>query len=216
MILQSFKTRLENLKRNNKHISYVLDIGAYRGDFTETLHSVWPNAIVRQIEADDRQRQYLNSNAIFALLGDTVGKKVDFYTLAEHKITTGSSIYKELTDHYNDTNTIVVSKEMTTIDELDKLHNFYGNWEKLGLIKMDTQGSELLILDGSVDFLSNKKPKYILIECSVLQYNNGAPRIFSVIEKLDKLNYAIVDVFDLSYDSNGQLLQTDILFERKN
>jgi FkbM family methyltransferase len=215
MIISPFKSRFEQLKNTGNHIQYVLDIGAYRGDFTETILAVWPTAVIRQIEADDRQQQWLKPGAIHELLGNTDGVMVDFYTLSEDKITTGSSIFKELTPHYNNQDTLVIKKRMTTIDALDKKHNFYGDWRNHGLLKLDTQGSELLILEGARNFLSAKAPRWILIECSVRQYNDGAPRILEVLAKLDKLSYSMYDVFDLTYDSQGRLLQSDILFERQ-
>lgn len=213
MIIENFKRRLDVLKRNGMHIQYALDIGAYRGDFTDTLRSVWPSALVWQIEADERQAPYLSSNAIFTLLGN-MEQTVNFYTLDSSKITTGSSIFIEQTSHYGVDSTLVVKKEMTTLDKLLKIHNFYGQWSKHGLIKIDTQGSELLILDGATEFLEKKKPLYILLECSIQEYNKGAPKINTVVDYMYKLDYAIKDVFDLSYDSSGQLLQADILFER--
>lgn len=214
MILNSFKNRFSVLKSINEHIQYVLDIGAYRGDFTETVKSVWPSAIVTQIEADDRQSSWLNKNAIFALLGNEIKDDIDFFTLSEDKITTGSSIFKELTNHYSDANTVVIKKNMTTLDSLHEKHNFFGNWKDNGLIKIDTQGSELLILDGAQNFLNSKTPKYILLECSVMQYNDGSPQIADVISYMKNINYYVNDIFDLSYTEKNQLLQLDILFKR--
>lgn len=214
MILQSFQNRLNTLKSNGEHIQYVLDIGAYRGDFTETIKSVWPFAIIRQIEADDRQQQFLQDNAIIALLGNEIKDDVDFYTLSENSITTGSSIFKELTHHYSDVSTVVIKKSMTTIDFLHKKHKFYGNWKEHGLIKIDTQGSELLILEGATDFINTAKPRYILLECSVMKYNQGAPMISDVYTRMNQLGYTTYDIFDLSYTANNQLLQMDVLFKR--
>lgn len=214
MIIPSFKSRFEVLKANGDHIQYVLDIGAYRGDFTDTIHSVWPSAVVRQIEADDRQLHFLQKNAIIALLGDKESDNVPYYTLSSDKITTGSSIFKEQTAHYTDNSTVIMQKHMTTIDNLDKIHKFFGNWKSYGLIKIDTQGSEMLILDGAKDFLLNKQPKFILLECSIVEYNKGAPNMIEMINYMNGLNYSIYDIFDLSYDSKGHLLQTDILFKR--
>ena len=214
MILESFAKRFNIMKNNGQHIQYVLDIGAYRGDFTETVKSVWPTAIVRQIEADERQKQWLQDNAIISLLGNKESDSENFYTLSQDKITTGSSIYKEMTRHYTESTTLIFKKPMTTIDALDKVYNFYGNWRELGLIKIDTQGSELLILEGATDFLLKKEPKYILLECSIIQYNEGAPLIAEVIEYLNLMNYQIKDIFDLSYNDKNILQQTDILFER--
>jgi len=216
MIITPFKVRFAQLKRNGSHIQYVLDIGAYRGDFTDTVHSVWPTAIIKQIEADERQLPWLQQSAIIALLGDQEQASVDYYTLASDKITTGSSIFKEISNHYNAASTVVIKKSMTTIDLLDSKYNFYGDWKNHGLVKIDTQGSELLILRGAEKFLTVKQPRYILLECSVLQYNQNSPLIAEVMETMQKLNYYMADVFDTSYTQTGQLLQIDILFERKN
>lgn len=217
MIIEAFKNKFSQLKSIGIQIQYVLDIGAYRGDFTDTIKLVWPTAIVNQFEADERQKNFLQSNAIIALLGDVDEKEVDYFTLDETKITTatGSSIFKELTNHYNDTSTIIMKKQMITLDTLCKTHNFFGNWKNHGLIKLDTQGSELLILDGAITFLETKQPRFILIECSWMNYNKGSPLFLEVITKLDKLNYKAKDIYDMSYDIQGNLIQTDILFERK-
>lgn len=214
MILEPFKKRFTVLKKNGCNIQFVLDIGAYRGDFSETIKSVWNSAIIWQIEADDRQLPWLKEKAIISLLGNEVKDEVDFYTLDEHKITTGSSIFKELTPHYSPASTVTVKKSMTTIDELNKKHNFFGNWKDLGLVKLDTQGSELLILEGAKNFLEDKEPRYILLECSIQQYNLGAPVFADTVKFLDKLKYKVIDVIDHSYDAKYQLLQIDILFER--
>lgn len=215
MILQSFQNRFKQLKSTNNHIQCVLDIGAYRGDFTDTVNSVWPTCIVYQIEADNRQKHYLKDNAIIALLGNEEKSSVNFYTLEQNKITTGSSIFLENTPHYTDTTTVVVSKQMTTLDKLWEIYKFAGDWQKYGLLKIDTQGSELLILEGAKKFLEHKKPRYILLECSLIEYNLNAPKISEVIHYMNNINYNMKDIFDLSYDSNGVLMQTDILFERK-
>lgn len=193
----------------------MLDIGAYRGDFTDTVNSIWPTCIVYQIEADSRQKNYLKDNAIIALLGDEEKLNVNFYTLDQDKITTGSSIFLEKTSYYTDSTTVVLSKQMTTLDKLYDIYKFAGDWKNYGLIKIDTQGSELLILEGAKKFLENKNPRYILLECSLIEYNLNAPKVSEVIHYMDKINYNIKDIFDLSYDSKGGLIQTDILFERK-
>jgi FkbM family methyltransferase len=216
MIIQNFRERFLVLKKNGCHIQYVLDIGAYHGDFTDTINSVWPSALVRQIEADDRQKGWLHNNAIIALLGDREQEDIDFYTLPDTKITTGSSIFLEMTPHYSPGERVVMKKNMTTIDQLDSVYNFYGNWREHGLVKLDTQGSELLILTGASNFLRIKEPKYILLECSIQEYNNGAPDFFTVVEFMHKLKYKTVDIFDRAYDSRDKLLQIDILFERAN
>lgn len=215
MILHSFQSRFKHLKSINNHIQCALDIGAHHGDFTETINSVWPTCIVYQIEADVRQRSFLKSNAIIALLGNVEQSSVNFYTLDQDKITTGSSIFLENTTYYNNKTTVVVPIPMTTLDKLMQSHNFAGDWCKYGLIKIDTQGSELLILEGAKKFLELKTPRYILLECSLIEYNFNAPKIYQVMSYMNQINYDVKDIFDLSYSESGLLMQTDILFERK-
>ena len=90
---------IEIFKQKGVNIQYVLDVGAYHGTFTNTIHSVWPTAIIKQFEADERQKKFLQKDAFITLLGDEF-KTVNFYTIPEDKITTGSSIYKENTSFY--------------------------------------------------------------------------------------------------------------------
>ena len=209
MIMHSFYNRFISLQQI-VDLQIVLDIGAHQGDFTETVRSVWPDARIIQVEADERQRYWLEDDAIIALLGDCE-QIVDFYTLPPDKITTGSSVFKELTHHYDDC--LVVQKSMTTLDKLLQTHDFSGDWSR-GLVKIDVQGAELLILCGATNFLHLTKPRYMLLECSVLPYNQDAPLVSEIIIALNTYGYRFIDVFDLTYDGNNRLLQLDILFER--
>lgn len=211
MVIKSFLNRFQNMQRNGIQIESALDIGAYRGDFTSTLKSVWPRVRVKQFEADARNAEWLDPTASIALLGDE-DRMVDFYTLDSSKNTTGSSIFKENTLHYQEGVT-VNTLHMLTLDSFVEELWIQGNWAERGLIKLDTQGSELLILKGGVNFLHQAHPRFILIECSIQQYNKGAPLASEVIAQMVEYGYVIVDVLDLNYDSYGHLLQTDLLFE---
>lgn len=210
MILINFLNKFKQLKSNGIELEQVLDIGAYRGDFTETVKSVYPNARVQQFEADERQCKRLQQDAHITLLGNEC-KEVNFYTIPDtgYGVTTGSSYYRELTTFYQDP--IIVKKQMVT---LDSLVDTSGNWSK-GLVKLDTQGSELDILDGAKNFLNQCKPAYMLIECSVKPYNEGAPLIAEVMGKLNELGYSMYDIVEAKYDGEGELLQMDVLFRRR-
>ena len=192
-------------------IEVVLDIGAHKGGFTKIINTLWPKAKVWQIEADERMVQYLN-NPIISLLGNA-NKEVNFYTLPEDKDTSGSSIFKERSVFYKDA--LAVKKTMTTLADLVKEHNFDGNWAENGLVKIDTQGSELMILEGARSFIKFYKPRFFLLESSFTDYNENAPKIANTIKAMDKINYHPIDVFDPVYSvSDGHLIQMDILFER--
>lgn len=209
-LILNFYNKLNQLKQWGVTIENVLDIGAYRGHFTYTVRAVWPKAKIQQFEADERQKKFLQEDAHIAVLGDSE-REVDFYTIPDiaEGVTTGSSIYKENTIYYQ--RPIVLKKQMQL---LDNLVDTSGDWSK-GLVKIDTQGSELDILRGAKNFMENQKPMYILLECSVKQYNDGSPLISQVTSQMLEWGYNFEDIFDFSYDKSGQLLQLDVLFRRK-
>jgi FkbM family methyltransferase len=211
---KSIEHRLAVLKNSGVVISHFLDIGAYRGEFTRVVKTHWPEVKVWQIEADERQQPWLQTDAIVALLSDKPNQELDFFTLNnENSITTGSSVYKELTQYYK--NPIVVKKRTTTLDDVAKRVNFRGNWKNSGLMKLDTQGSELDILRGSENFLATYQPKYMIIETSVKPYNLEAPLVGDVIDYMRTKDYQILDIMHCMYDNNESLLQIDILFNKK-
>lgn len=210
--MNRFEYRLNVLKNNGVNITNLLDIGAYRGEFTQMVQRVWGNVKTWQIEADERQAPYLQPDAIFGLLSSKANVEVDFYTLGTNSITTGSSMFRELTPYYN--NPIVIKKRTTTLDDVMRRVNFRGNWKNCGLVKMDTQGAELDILKGGENFLSTYQPRYFILETSVKQYNVGAPLVDDVISFMFSKNYRIKDIMSHIYDNTETLLQTDILFER--
>ena len=212
--MNRFQYRLSVLQANDIKISNLLDIGAYRGDFTRMVRSLWPEVKVWQIEADERQLPFLQPDAMVALLSSKSNQEVDFFTLDNNSsITTGSSMFRELTNYY--INPLVVKKRTTTLDDLMKRVNFRGNWKNAGMVKMDTQGAELEILRGSENFIKTFQPKYFVLETSVKQYNEGAPLVGDIIEHMRQNDYVIQDIMSYMYDNTESLLQMDILFAKK-
>jgi FkbM family methyltransferase len=198
--MDRFRQRLQHLEHP---VTSVLDVGAYRGEFARLAHQLFPGARIKCIEGDERQAPFLQAfNTDFYLLGKET-KQVDFYTLPEESCTTGSSIYRENTIYY--TNPVVLKKWMYAIDDL--------NFPSFDLIKLDVQGAELDILKGGKKYFKQTRPRYLLLETSVQQYNHGAPLAGSVISYLDKKGYYLRDIIDNIYDRNNQLLQVDFLFE---
>lgn len=201
-------SRLLYLKKSGVDLECALDIGAYRNEFTNILKSIWPYIKVQQFEADERQRKYLEKDAQIVVLGDTE-RLVDLYTIEDsgYGSTTGTSVFRENTEVYQ--NSVKKTCQMKT---LDSVVDMSGNWSK-GLVKIDTQGSELLILKGATEFLKNN-PMYILLECSVVKYNEGAPLIADVFKYMDSIGYELLDIVDLTH-VNDQLYQCDCLFQIK-
>lgn len=209
--MQNFENRFRFHIKDGVRLERALDIGAYRGEFSKLLARVFPGIRIWQFEADERQKPR-NPEAMYILLGNRE-QECDFYTVDESQAyTTGSSIYRENTEYYRDP--IILKKQMTTIDRIMETVDFSGNWKERGLIKLDTQGSELDILEGAATFFATFQPRYVLLEASVFAYNAGAPLVADVFARMTALGYRPIDIFDLQYASDDRLNQMDIFFER--
>ena len=135
------------------------------------------------------------------LVGKEIGE-IDFYKTKEDPKSTGNSIYRENTRHFKDDNIIIENKKIVTIDSL--------NLGDFDLIKIDTQGSELDILEGAQNTIKNTKG--IILEVSLINYNENAPLIKDVLEYMEKIGYEEKETLNAHYFSNGELIQKDIFF----
>lgn len=190
----------------------VLDIGAHIGEFYSSVNYNFPDASCLLIEANPDCEVYLKSLNVpyhICLLGNE-NKKVTFFKNKKNPICTGSSMFKELSEHYNEENLEQVTLDCHRLDDLNK------NKIVFDLVKIDTQGAELEIFKGGIETLT--KAKFIIMETSVVPYNNGAPMQKEVIEFMAKYNFENIEVVSEGRANGGlgELLQQDILFLNKS
>ena len=185
----------------------VIDVGANIGEFTTQILHKFPECQCMMVEANPYCEPYLKQNTqpyqIIAL-SDKEGYK-ELFIEKENKIGTGASIYKENTKWYSEGmyNTITVPTSTLDLQE-------YFKGRKIDLLKLDVQGSELDILNGGEKTL--QRTNFVLAETSLTNYNENAPLIDSIIDKMLSCNFTIVDVIE--YRSfNGIIFQLDILFK---
>ena len=78
---------------------------------------------------------------------------------------------------------------------------------------MDVQGSELDIINGAIPIIEDTT--FLILELGILEYNQGAPLIGEVIEKLNKLGFVMMDILDFNHSDDTYLVQIDALFANK-
>lgn len=187
---------------------FVVDIGAYHGDWTREFKKIYPAAEVLMLDAQERKRAVLErlcadigdtARCQIALLGATSGAKVNFAEME-----TGSSVYEELSSVDRTT----IEKTVVSLDDLLK-----DGKHPVDLLKLDVQGYELEVLHGATQAM--KQAQFVLLEVSVLPYNKGAPLIGDVIQFMSEHQFRIFDFSGQTRRSNGFLQQTDILFARE-
>jgi FkbM family methyltransferase len=198
--------RFEYLKIKGFNPKKILDVGAHMGTVSKQMKELWPDADILMIEANSVCESELKSTGIpykICLLGNEK-ENSKYYMTKKWSGSSGNSMYRELTNDYNDENIEVIELPVF------KLDNILPN-ESYDLIKIDTQGSEIDILSGGLNIIS--KVKYIITECSIMDYNKGGCKIHQIFDFMTKNNLFVEDIIDLSYKEND-LCQIDLLFKK--
>lgn len=191
---------------------HVVDVGACQGDWTRLCLRVFPGAKVLMVEPQERHRDRLRQMAAGSgqlafesvLLGPPGMTTADFHVLDDPSGGTGSSVLPELSDVPRQ----VVRMPVRTLDEVAAQHGM----QPVSLLKLDVQGFEIEVLKGAERTLASVP--WVLLEVSLTAYNEGSPLIDEVLTWMRARGFGVDEVFDLSRDRAGRLVQADILFSR--
>ena len=202
--MDNHRKRLEYYRKVNINFNKVLDIGAYEGEWTKTFKYYYPTADVLMIEANTEKESILKEigNYKIAVLGKTDDEEVNYYKCLDG-VPTGNGIYPENTDYKFEPE----KRKSITLSTL------LGSDDGFDLIKMDVQGAERDIIQGSLPIMANTK--FLLLELQTVQYTKGTPRFSEMVTYLHDLGFEFVDIFDLKYDRDC-LIEMDCLFINRN
>ena len=202
--MDNHRKRLEYYRKVNINFNKVLDIGAYEGEWTKTFKYYYPTADVLMIEANTEKESVLKEigNYKIAVLGKTDDEEVNYYKCLDG-VPTGNGIYPENTDYKFEPE----KRKAITLSTL------LGSDDGFDLIKMDVQGAERDIIQGSLPIMANTK--FLLLELQTVQYTKGTPRFSEMVAYLHDLGFEFVDIFDLKYDRDC-LIEMDCLFINRN
>lgn len=187
-------------------IQTVIDIGASNGCWSELCMKFYPNAHYYLIEAQAPHEASLtefvkknrNANYVLKAAGNKTGK---IYFDAGDLF---SGVASETPFEKNNIEVFV-----TTIDHEVKEKNLKGPF----LIKLDTHGYEIPILEGAETTL--KETKILIIEAYNFRLNENAFKFYELCQYLDSRGFLPVDIADLmSRKKDRALWQMDIFFEK--
>jgi FkbM family methyltransferase len=192
------------LRQNGFYAKKILDIGASVCQTADIMRQIWPVANILLFEGNAEceklyQKQLYDYQ--IKLLGKINGT-TKFYKTKWSPICSGNSIYKENSSTYNEENLIV---EELPIYKLDDCVN-----DVFDLIKIDTQGSELDIINGGLRTFSNAK--VVIAEVSITNYNEGGCTKQQIIDKMISLNFDLVSIIESVVNENNELIAESLLF----
>lgn len=201
------ESTLVRLSTKGFHPEYVIDIGAYTGEWTLMTRQIFPTSKILMIEPQISCRERLsnivnesNNNTYYSnsLLGAIDNRTVDFNESAN-----ASSIYEMNSD-------VTSYKQSKVLVTLDTVLLSYPAFIKSKLIKLDVQGYEIEILKGSSSVLKNTE--FILMEVSLIDIYKNSPLIYDVFLFMQKSGYYVYDFCSQIRLPDFTLWQVDILF----
>lgn len=188
----------------------VIDVGV--GNGTESLYRGTVGAKYFLVEAvpDTNGRVQAIANRLgaefFNVAAGAASGMVGFY---RHADVTGSSLLKQL-ERDERINGKLISVPMERLDAL-----IPQDIKTPCLLKIDTQGAELGVLEGASGLL--EKIDLIMLEVSFHQFREEAPEISDVFGFMKNIGYVPYEILEGHYRSlDNALAQVDVVFVRVN
>lgn len=199
---------LLKLKQNGFRPNWAIDVGAFVGEWTLMLKSIFPDTAALMIEPLSEKKPFLEKickdypdcQYVSALVGAEEKEKIPF-------IIRESGSHLPL--HSMKENTRYVQLPLTTLDKLTSGSPF----SKSNFLKLDIQGYELEALKGAKSVLETVE--VIVMEISLIPIDN-APIFYDVIKFMDEQNFRLYDICTFWYRPlDGGLWQIDAFFCKK-
>jgi FkbM family methyltransferase len=192
---------VQGLKPHLGETPFIFDIGANRGNYTDFVLTLFPDAKMLLVEPNEMWQSELarkySDNKNITLLYLLVGSKkqdAKFYYFTNHNDQI-SSIYRRPVFLGLPMKESV--KPMTTVDAIMEFFAF----GEVDFIKVDTEGAEFDVLKGAIKSLASKKIKFIQIEYGGT-YPDAGITMRDVISFVNSLGYH-------AYSYNGSFTELD-------
>ena len=203
--------RIRVLKEKGYFPDTILDIGAFHGNWTNSMKEIYNNSKYYLFEAIN----YLELNKfqndenvkVYNVILNSKIENVDWYQMKN----TGDSMFREKTSIFQ--NCEIIKKETIDLNTYILQNNLFENSKNI-LIKIDCQGAEIPILKGSTSIF--EKTDFIILELPFFgQYNEGVSNFLEHIKYMDSIGFIPYDIIDNHYIHNFNI-QVDFIFINKN
>lgn len=196
------------LRAKNKsgvNATAIIDLGAAEGTWTIKAEKLWPSADFILFEPLEERQNDLNAlskrnpkiRPVFAAAGNKKGT-VKFLVSDDLD---GSGIYDAEKDGGNR------EVSLTTIDDEMKRLNISGPF----IIKFDTHGFEVPILDGAVETL--KKTQLVIMECYGFRIAENCLLFPEMCLHMERLGFRLADIINVKRRPGDELFwQCDAFF----
>lgn len=194
-------------------LNVIFDVGANKGRYAQIVRDYFSTAEIYCFEPFEKTYEELKSNVIHSNiktfnfgLGD-----IDESIQVEYDKTSKKS-YSNSLIHRNEI--VVKSKELVEIKTLDLFCQQH-EINQIDFLKIDTEGYDLKVLEGSINMLENLQIKFIQVEASMSNLNNRHVNYLDFVNYLDNYGFQIFGIYNQAIDKKKFLRRADIVFINK-
>ena len=197
------------LKDKGFYPSVIIDVGVADGtpeltNAFENAYFIWIEPLIEFEDILKKLSQKYTGEYHLCAAGKESGKMI----LNVHEDLAGSSLFNEIDGKTADGAT----REISII----KLDSIVGTEMKKNiLIKIDAQGAELEVLEGSKDILLYTE--VVVLEVSMFKFQYDAPDFYQVIVYMKEKGFVVYDLFPgHNRPLDNALAQVDLVFVKEN
>ena len=196
----------------------IFDVGAYVGDVSKKYLSLFPDALIyafepfedsyKKLKSNVKKIKNININNI--ALSDRIGKAG--FNVNEFSPTNSLLESSEKGQHYWGKDLLdtrkVVKVKTTTIDEFSSKKAI----PRIDILKLDTQGTEYMILEGARTMLNNNAISLIYMEIILVETYKGQRLLPEITDLLATSGYRLFGIYNPRISKTYDLNQVDAIF----
>lgn len=201
---------LDFIKKQGMMPNTIFDVGVANGTFD--LYETFPDSrfvLIEPLEEFSNKMLSLKNKYNVEIVNAAASNVEGITTFNVHDDLVGSSLLNEVEGEFVDGAKRTVPT--IRIDQLVKERELPPPF----LIKVDVQGAELMVIEGSEAVLD--KTDVIILEVSLFGFFVGGPQFFDVITYMKEKGFVVYDMFDgRNRLIDNALAQVDIMFVKEN
>lgn len=192
----------------------IFDIGMNHGQTLKKIRTVYPHVTIHGFEASKYCYQELVENfkndAKIHLNNVAIGNEETVLQFNEYSWDAMNSF---LTRAYGKTTIIeTYDVNVTTIDTYCSKNNI----DSIDILKSDTEGFELKVLQGAKGMMQKNKIKFVFVELFFDVNFIGQSSVGDIFSYLEQNNFSLVRFYDIGLTGHGLASKGDALFINTN
>ena len=197
----------------------IFDVGANRGVKITEFLKLFPSSLIYAFEPytpliKELEKQFLNNPNIRLFNIGISDKKKEMVFNVNKGVDTSSFLTSNKTGLNSDKQVHTIEQVILPLDTLDQIV-LNEKIEKINILKLDIQGSELNALRGAEKLLGESRIDIIFTEAYFIKQYIDQPLFYEIASYLQGFGYLLQDIYNPIY-GKGKLAWCDAIFVREN